>query len=194
MTTIAYKDGRIAYDSMICSGELITDLQQNKCHHKRDILFFMCGAMCDYEHFFNRFFEGKFRPDKQEADGSVPEATAIVEMIDGSLWTVAVDEDNQMWREEIPLTKIEAMGSGKMFALAAMDCGKSAKEAVEIAAGRDVYTGGKINEYVIKHFDLIQPEVEEGPIIQYNNGCIEDAYSPAQSKNMVNSILKGMIK
>lgn len=42
-----------------------------------------------------------------------------------------------------------AIGSGRDFALAAMDMGASAKEAVEAAAKRDVYTGGTIRTLII---------------------------------------------
>ena len=43
-----------------------------------------------------------------------------------------------------------AVGSGACFAIAAMDCGKSAKEALEIARKRDSGTGGRIRMMRIK--------------------------------------------
>lgn len=46
---------------------------------------------------------------------------------------------------EVPiLEKFFAIGSGAAAALAAMHCGKSAREAVTIAARIDPYTGGRI--------------------------------------------------
>lgn len=46
---------------------------------------------------------------------------------------------------EVPvLDKFFAIGSGRQAALAAMHCGKSAREAVRIAARIDPYTGGRI--------------------------------------------------
>jgi hypothetical protein len=39
-----------------------------------------------------------------------------------------------------------AIGSGAVHAFAALDCGKSPVGAVEIASGRDIYTGGTITE------------------------------------------------
>lgn len=42
-----------------------------------------------------------------------------------------------------------AMGSGRDFAMAAMHCGKSAREAVEIAALYDVFTGGDVMAFDI---------------------------------------------
>lgn len=46
--------------------------------------------------------------------------------------------------EPVPCEAPAAIGHGMQYALAAMDCGKSPAEAVEIAARRDPYTGGKI--------------------------------------------------
>lgn len=46
---------------------------------------------------------------------------------------------------EVPiLEKFFAVGSGAVAALAAMHCGKSAREAVSIASRIDPYTGGRI--------------------------------------------------
>lgn len=41
--------------------------------------------------------------------------------------------------------KFYAAGSGRDFAIAAMHCGKSAKEAVEIACLYDLYSGGEVD-------------------------------------------------
>ncbi len=47
-------------------------------------------------------------------------------------------------RGEQILEEYFAAGSGAKCALTAMDCGKSAIEAVRLAARRDPYTGGRI--------------------------------------------------
>ena len=46
--------------------------------------------------------------------------------------------------------KYAAVGSGAVFAIAAMDCGKSAVEAIRIAKKRDVNTGGRIRTIKVK--------------------------------------------
>jgi len=43
-----------------------------------------------------------------------------------------------------------AIGSGQDHALTAMDCGLSAKEAIKMAAKRDVNTGGRVRTFKIK--------------------------------------------
>jgi len=44
----------------------------------------------------------------------------------------------------------KGLGSGRDFAIAAMDHGKSAKEAVKYAMTRDTYTGGRIRVFNVK--------------------------------------------
>lgn len=51
--------------------------------------------------------------------------------------------------DEVWVERPFAIGSGRDFALAAMDMGATAKEAVEMAAKRDVYTGGTIRTVII---------------------------------------------
>lgn len=46
---------------------------------------------------------------------------------------------------EMPRDKPLAIGSGWQFALAAMDFGKTAKQAIEYAATRDNGTGGGVD-------------------------------------------------
>ena len=46
----------------------------------------------------------------------------------------------------VPASAPYAIGSGADFALSAMACGKSAKEAVEVAIKFDVFSGGNIEE------------------------------------------------
>jgi hypothetical protein len=90
-----------------------------------------------------------------------------VEHIDGegkagdfSLITIhVVDEDlyaavNLYWTDMNPewmhKDTIIALGSGREFALGAMDAGASAIEAVRISSKRDIYTGGRIHAYNIE--------------------------------------------
>ena len=47
-------------------------------------------------------------------------------------------------RFNIPVTAPVAIGSGAEYALIAMDCGKNAQEAVEVAIKYDVFSGGDI--------------------------------------------------
>jgi hypothetical protein len=67
MTPIAYKDGVIAYDSQITSGNTITYDDYQKCHDVKGIRFFMSGKICDYSALQNTYFAAcpprRVRPD-----------------------------------------------------------------------------------------------------------------------------------
>lgn len=43
-----------------------------------------------------------------------------------------------------------SIGSGRQFALAAMEYGKSPREVVEVAIKYDIYSGGEIQEEIVK--------------------------------------------
>ncbi|MNJ79145.1 hypothetical protein D3C77_770710 [compost metagenome] len=57
---------------------------------------------------------------------------------------VGHDDKTGIWRQELDPANPDAIGSGAPYALAAMDMGASAEDAVRAAMKRDIYTGGKI--------------------------------------------------
>lgn len=69
---------------------------------------------------------------------------------EGEFECLIVDSDRGLWLldEELELMKVEdgflAIGSGGAYAVAAMECGRTAEEAVEVAAKFDPATGGPI--------------------------------------------------
>lgn len=135
MTTIAYKDGVIAYDSQITRGDVITYEDYEKCIEQAGVKFFCCGTVSDYQRLVDAYFGAK-------PDGNI-DATALV--LDGdSLMMVAVDDTTGLWKSPVMRDRPYAIGSGTPYAFAAMDMGASAEKAVEMAARRDTSTGGKV--------------------------------------------------
>ncbi|MDU9394549.1 MULTISPECIES: proteasome subunit beta [Pseudomonas] len=135
MTTIAYKDGIIAYDSQITRGDVITYDDYEKCLERDGVKFICSGAVPDFARLVDAYFGGT-------PEGSI-DVTAMV--LDGEqLMMVAVDDNTGLWKSPIMLDRPYAIGSGTPYAFAAMDMGASAEKAVEMAAKRDTSTGGKI--------------------------------------------------
>lgn len=135
MTTIAYKDGVIAYDSQITRGDVITYDDYEKCIEQGGVKFFCSGAVPDFQRLVDAYFGAK-------QDGNI-DATALV--LDGeSLMMVAVDDATGLWKSPVLLDRPYAIGSGTPYAYAAMDMGASAEKAVEMAARRDTGTGGRV--------------------------------------------------
>lgn len=140
MTTIVYdhKNKQIAFDSRITSGDVICSDNANKHIQNNDEHWFFCGAISDFEYMI-----GLEHNDKPNV---VPEAEAIVVRKD-NVWRVGFKGG---YCFHVKLEHSRGIGSGGYFALASLDHGKSAKEAVEYAMTRDIYTGGKVHVYDIK--------------------------------------------
>lgn len=140
MTTIAYKDGVIAYDSRTSAGSIITNDNADKHYERDSVHFFMCGTLADYESFF-----AAFCGEKPEAE---PDASCIA-VVEGKAYVCGYGSDKGVWKSPIDMTQSYAIGSGSEFAWAAMDMGASAAEAIAVAMKRDTGTGGTIRTYEI---------------------------------------------
>ena len=127
MTTIAYKDGIIAYDSQVSSGSTISTLTFNKHKEKDGIHYFLCGAVSDYTKFMNR-------------ELNVDCSAIVIE--DNSIRILHYNKDDGYFYAI--LQNQCAIGTGEKFAIGAMDAGATAEQAVKIAKKRDIYTGGKV--------------------------------------------------
>lgn len=140
MTTIAYKDGVIAYDSQVTRGDVITYDDYEKCLEQGGVKFFCSGAVSDFQRLVDVYFGAK-------AEGNI-DVTALV--FDGdSLMMVAVDDATGLWKSPIMRDRPYAIGSGSPFAFAAMDMGATAEQAVAAAARRDTSTGRQIRLHEI---------------------------------------------
>ncbi|WP_431786944.1 hypothetical protein [Vibrio harveyi] len=138
MTTLVYdhENKIVAYDSRHIKDEsIIISDSLDKLHIVNDHKFLGCGKVGDINLLIKAYL------DKQP-----PEC----EMLRAIIWSIESDRvrrvgfsDNALWVNTLQYSATD--GSGADFALAALDMGKSASEAVEYAMKRDPFTGGKIN-------------------------------------------------
>ncbi len=135
MTTLAYSHKRkqIAIDSRITSNGTIRTDNYNKIIRNEIGIWFFTGKCCDSESL-------SLRRHDQYCE-VIPDTTALL-VNKGDVYLVLVNE--QGFCEWFKTTHDCAYGSGQDFALAALDHGKNAKEAVEYAITRDIYSGGEI--------------------------------------------------
>lgn len=138
MTTIAYCDGVIAYDSRCCKGDMIATDDYDKRYKLKGWNFFLAGTICDMERFMEAVVAGKESDTEWDVEGFAVDPK-------GKLWDVG----GEGWRVHLQGVS-RACGSGGNFALAAMDFGCSAKKAVEYAGTRDSNTGGRVRTYKLK--------------------------------------------
>lgn len=135
MTTIAYKDGVIAYDSRQTRNSAIVSDNAPKCQVVDGVSFFLSGAVCDEKALIAAYF-GTASPVPVECSGYVVDG--------GKLIIVGHDDKTGIWKQELELSNPDAIGSGAAYAVAAMDMGASAEDAVKAAMKRDIYTGGEV--------------------------------------------------
>jgi len=135
MTTIAYKDGVIAYDSRATRGTTITDDDCEKLETVKGVHFLCTGCTCDFDALIAAYF-GTPASAPVEASGYA---------IDGhTLWLIGNDDKTGFWKNRIRLDTCDAIGCGSAFALTAMDMGATAVESIEMAKKRDTCTGGQV--------------------------------------------------
>lgn len=140
MTTIAYKDGVIAYDTRQTRSDVIVSDDCEKCETHDGVKFLLAGAVCDHKAFIAAYF-GTRSDAPLDCFGYV---------IDGDrLMLVGNDDKTGIWRQDLDPDCPDAIGSGSPYALTAMDMGASAEEAVKAAMKRDVYTGGHVRTLVV---------------------------------------------
>lgn len=138
MTTIIYDHKRqeVAVDSRRSTqGGRYTD-DTNKIIHEGSLTFILTGSLCDFDYFIKNY-----EMYKVINLGDVQLDCSGVMIRDGKAYHVFIHEN--VFNEELLLCN-EGFGSGGAFAIAAMDFGKSAKEAIEYAMTKDVFTGGKV--------------------------------------------------
>lgn len=141
MTTIVYKDGILAYDSRRTAGDVITRDDAQKCEEHDGVKYILCASVADYPD-FRAAFMGKRLEHRIDVAGFV--------LQDGKLWQAGFDPGQGFWRCEVELDVPCAVGTGAPYAIAAMDMGANAVRAVEIAKGRDLYTGGPVRKIKVR--------------------------------------------
>lgn len=151
MTTIAYADGVIAYDSRCCAGSTIVDNDYNKRIDMSGAVFIFAGSTAHHEKAAKAFFEDDDECGELDAEALVYHA--------GKLYTLCI-ENEKIFRSPQPLDRCFALGSGTHHALTAMDMGADAKAAVKMAAKRDVGTGGRIRTIKVK--EATMPKKRKG--------------------------------
>lgn len=150
MTTITYRNRKIASDGQVSFGSRIDTTTLKKVRKINGCLVGGAGRLASVLQFFDWFQEWS---DAQQVQGDAPHVKVFVpEGIDDEDFNglvVFADEVVFMYeggKKSYQLTgeNYYAIGSGSDFALAAMDAGAEADEAVAVAISRDVYSGGQI--------------------------------------------------
>lgn len=145
MTTIAYKDGIIAYDSRATRGDYILTDKADKKRETEENVFFMSGLVDEFKAFIDLYERSEQPTHKLDINAF------INSKIEKKLYYAACwkSDEGVYLIHETEVDCHQAIGSGTSFAYTAMDCGKTAEEAVKIAMLRDPKTGGEVKIFQI---------------------------------------------
>lgn len=148
MTTIAWDGKTLAADSLVTRGFTQVDMMNKIITGMNDgLIFALCGDRSDYER-ISLWIELKVESLKEARD-TYPikdEDSEILMITKAGVFHYEGDCKGHTSK----INHKFAIGSGYQFALAAMDHGKTAVEAVEYAMTRDTSTGGKVNYFHAK--------------------------------------------
>ena len=139
MSTIAYKSGKIAYDSRLTrgTGDIVTDHADKHRYVDPGINFFLVGLPAEADLLISAYLEGELSAKRKLY------CEALV-MDQGKLFHIRVDESGYLEKTPLLAEEPTAIGSGCDFAIGAMRHGAGARKAVEIAKLCASNTGGLI--------------------------------------------------
>lgn len=148
MTTIAYKDGIMAADTMGTWGGDV-NYGVPKLAKTRSYLLGFAGSYAAANPLYNWIKRldnqdirlENFHNYREELPEGIPDITVLIAPVDGStLWYIVSDGyGGPLWTK-----KFDAIGSGGRFACGAMHAGANAMRAVRAAIDLDEGTGGDI--------------------------------------------------
>jgi ATP-dependent protease HslVU (ClpYQ) peptidase subunit len=143
MTTIAYKDGVIATDSLVTLGGTVFDDDVEKTLVTDSGIFYYCGVPANIESFANEFLSG----NRQGSFDWGCEAFYVD--MSNDIYLVSQDENCIFYAYKINKSNHYSIGSGSDHALTAMDTGLVAMDAISYAMKRDICTGGIVKTYMV---------------------------------------------
>ena len=141
MTTIAYnhKDKELAADSQSTSGYTIASQNVTKLHRLDYGWFAFAGNLAD-AYILIDYLLGNIPPDN--LDLSKLDVAGFVLPDKGQPYNIHISSAGHLVK--IECNHSSAIGSGAEYALGALHCGASAKDAVKAAIKYDIYSSGKI--------------------------------------------------
>ena len=137
MTTVAYRNGTMAADSLITGGNMrCAKLWKITRHDASGDLVGLAGGVAEAQEFLNEFRRYGY-PKKRNFDIG-PETIGLIARRDGSIHMI---EKGIIYPTEQDFL---AIGSGDSFAMGAMKAGLGSIKAVKVAIELDIYSGGPV--------------------------------------------------
>ena len=143
MTTIAYRSGEMAADTQVSAGG--RKFRTHKVKRLKDGgLIGSSGKLADILK-IQRWADSGFADDDKPEFGEDGEFECLV--VTGAGAVYLLDEEMELMPFHDPFI---AVGTGGPYAMAAMHCGKSPAEAVEVAAVFDANTSAPVETFRVE--------------------------------------------
>jgi ATP-dependent protease HslVU (ClpYQ) peptidase subunit len=140
MTTIAYRDGVLAGDTQVIDGKDLVVGHQRKVRKLDDGSLFGYAGDVEGSEVLLRSFNSKQLSGPPECR----DLNALIITPRGKVYLY----EGRIWVKQAP--GYYALGTGSAVALAAMDAGATAEQAVKIGINRDTGSGGKVQAVRLK--------------------------------------------
>lgn len=140
MTTIACDGKSMSCDGLITSGSSIIDTNSVKVFRcNNGSILGLSGDTHNWYSLLSYFNE-------EIKEWPVIRGDFSVLLLESNGAVFSYDETGRSWMRPTPT----AIGSGRSYALGALDMGATTEEAVKIACNRDAYSGGTITTMSLK--------------------------------------------
>lgn len=143
MTTVCYRDGVLAADSLVTLGDTKIHGHMRKLRRVHDNLIGVAGGVAECDEFLSWCKAGGYTT---ETDPPLGEYRALVVQPNGKV----LEFEQGKCLPRMSNTKFYAIGSGAPYALAAMYAGASAVEAVKISCKIDTSSGLPVKKLTLK--------------------------------------------
>jgi ATP-dependent protease HslVU (ClpYQ) peptidase subunit len=150
MTTIVYdhKNRQIAVDGRTTTGNVINTETAKKWIESDGEFWFLCGNVSDKQKFIDHFKNPSPKKPEFEIDA------AGMSVINNKVYYCVILEDGSPCATEIDYS--DSMGSGREFAISAIDHNRTALEAIKYAATRDNCTGATVFVFDVDKMEFIE--------------------------------------
>jgi len=150
MTTVTYRSGVIASDSLVSNEEYLMKTFSRKIFKVDGVLIGVCGGSYSGLVFVD-WFRGLLLDDCMWDLDVGDDFEALVVHPDGEILTY----NRYLIPDEHGKPKFFAVGSGSKCAYIALEMGASAERAVKLACKYDLYSGGDIQVLGFNDKDLV---------------------------------------
>lgn len=140
MTTIAYKDGILAADSLTCVGDIAWNKNARKIIDLEKGNFLACTGYITTSHKVADYIKKNGIANLGNLNTYYKDNMFLL-WYNKNIYTI----DAEMFPHKLDRSKFYSLGSGREIAMGAMQVGKSAKEAIKAAIELDTFSGGKVN-------------------------------------------------